>query len=157
GGAFTFRNGFASPQVLYSYELRNLAILAGLLLLSGGVLWLARRDQGRRTKDEGRRTKDARREEYGGTRPPRLTWSSVFRPSASWRPLALLLVAGDLGLLLGGFNPASDPSPLAFTPPMVEFLRADPDRFRVIVFGGSKPFPANLPMLEGLDDARGYD
>lgn len=115
------QEGFANPQLFYSYEVRNVAILAGMLLLSGGVLWLAR------------------------------------GPRGLWRPLALGVIAFDLWLLFGGFNAASNPAPLAFTPPLVEFLQRDREPYRLAVYRGDKPLNANLPMLYGIGDSRGYD
>ncbi len=55
--------------------------------------------------------------------------------------------------------PAADPAPLKETPEVVRFLEQQPGPYRITVYDTQdrKPLPANLGMLYGLDDLRGYD
>lgn len=121
--------GFASGAMLFSYEFRGLSIFAGTLLLSGLVLLLA-----------------ARR-----ARLPR-----VLAGLAAWQPLAVGVVTLELFLWGQGFNPATGPRLLAFTPPAIEFLQADHELYRITGYGDDSLQP-NAPMLYGIADVRGYD
>jgi hypothetical protein len=58
-----------------------------------------------------------------------------------------------------GFNPAVDPALLAYTPPVVSFLKQDTGLWRFSTFDpyGQKTFNANAGMLYGFHDVRGYD
>ncbi len=74
--------------------------------------------------------------------------------------VALLLVAVDLLLASYGFNPASDPALLEFTPPAVQHLQGQAGHFRITSLQrpGDRPIlNPNLAMQFGLDDIRGYD
>ena len=89
-----------------------------------------------------------------------LLWAARARGSG-WQLLALALVAGDLLLAFSGFNPASDPALLDFTPPAIEFLRGQSGHFRITSLederAGGPILIANSGMRYGLDDVRGYD
>ncbi len=89
-----------------------------------------------------------------------LLWACRARGNR-WQLLALALVAGDLLLAFGGFNPASDPALLDFTPPAIEFLRGQNGFFRITSLederAGGPILVANSGMRYGLDDVRGYD
>ncbi|MXX84087.1 MAG: oligosaccharide flippase family protein [Chloroflexi bacterium] len=78
-----------------------------------------------------------------------------------WQWLALALVGGDLLLASAGFNPASDPALLDFTPPSIEFLQGQRGHFRITSLEDERPggpiLTANIAMRYGLDDVRGYD
>jgi len=69
------------------------------------------------------------------------------------------VIAADLLCAWWGFNPASDPALLSFTPPVVNFLKSDPELYRVTSFNlpGEKTFWPNAGMLFGIQDVRGYD
>jgi hypothetical protein len=59
-----------------------------------------------------------------------------------------------------GFNPAVDPKLLAYTPPVVEFLRQDTSLWRYATFtppGTTKTMNANSGMLYDLQTVAGYD
>ena len=74
--------------------------------------------------------------------------------------LALALTAVDLLVASYGFNPASDPALLEFTPPAVEFLQGQAGHFRVTSLerpGDPRILQANTGLQFGLDDIRGYD
>jgi hypothetical protein len=74
-------------------------------------------------------------------------------------PVALLLVAADLGQATFRFNTHSDPALLRHDVPIVRHMREDAadEIFRVGRFGWQKIWPPNLPTLDGLQDYGGYD
>ncbi len=85
---------------------------------------------------------------------------SAWKRSRFWLCLALIVTAGDLLLATHGFNPASDPLLLDFTPPSIQFLRGQPGHFRVTSLqrpGDPSILPPNMGMRYGIDDIRGYD
>jgi O-antigen/teichoic acid export membrane protein len=132
------QEGFASGQMLLSYQWRNLLALALALVGSGLVLLLARRPTARVL--------------LGGARIP------------LWKPLALLVVGADLLAFGWGFNPAAEPAWLDFSPPAVAFLQErtadEGGPWRVTTYqaeGATKTLNANIPWLHGLYDVRGYD
>ncbi len=86
-------------------------------------------------------------------------WAARAR-SVRWTALALLLTALDLLVASYGFNPASDPALLDFTPPAVEFLEGQGGHFRVTSLerhGDPAILQPNTGLQYGLDDIRGYD
>ena len=85
---------------------------------------------------------------------------AAWRRSTRWAALALLVTAADLLIASYGFNPASDPLLLDFTPPAVEYLNGQAGRFRVTSLERPEDGPIlhpNTGMRYGLDDIRGYD
>ena len=73
---------------------------------------------------------------------------------------AVLFVAADLMLASWGFNPASDPALLDYTPPPIAWLQAQEGGGRYLTLDDrTQPplFNANMTMRYGLDDARGYE
>jgi len=76
-----------------------------------------------------------------------------------WKPVALLVLIGDVFVFGYGFNPAADPEILDFKPPVVEFLQQDKGLYRITTYNapGEKTFNANAGMFYELDDVRGYD
>ena len=128
---------FANGRDFWSYQWRHVLHLGLLATLTGGWLLLAARDV---------------KEAPHGKR--QIRWATVLPVTA----VAILML--DLFLVLGNFNPASDPDLLAKTPPSVAFLQADPSLFRVTTFEGegtTKTLNANTPWMAGLEDVRGYD
>ncbi len=83
------------------------------------------------------------------------------RRSGRWMVLALIMTGADLLLASYGFNPASDPLLLDFTPPAVEYLQGQPGHFRFTSLESDPGRPAilqpNMAWSYGLDDVRGYD
>ncbi|MCB0235949.1 MAG: hypothetical protein KDG58_17320, partial [Anaerolineae bacterium] len=131
------RTVFANGRDFWSYEWRHVLHLGLLATLTGGWLLLAARD----VRNGPRTTR-------------RIPWTIVLPAAAA----AILML--DLFLVLGNFNPASDPDLLEVTPPSVAFLQADPSLFRITTFEGegtSKTLNANTPWMAGLQDVRGYD
>ncbi|MBC7265173.1 MAG: oligosaccharide flippase family protein [Chloroflexi bacterium] len=80
-------------------------------------------------------------------------------PWPMWQVLALVVLVAELFTYGIGFNPRTDPRLLDFVPPVVEFLKSDPELYRITAFiaPGEKTFNANAGMLYGIADARGYD
>ena len=87
-------------------------------------------------------------------------WAAYWR-RRGWMVLALIMTGADLLLASYGFNPASDPLLLDFTPPAIEYLRGQSGDFRITSVEADPSQPPilnpNLGMQYGLDDVRGYD
>lgn len=76
--------------------------------------------------------------------------------------IAVLLIAADLMIASWGFNPASDPAWLDFTPPAIKWLQAQPGDWRYTTYedplnATSHLLNANMTLRYGLDDIRGYE
>jgi len=122
---------FASWELFYSYQMGNLARFGLLLAASGALLLLSRRP-------------GAWQIEWGGLHV--------------WQIGALVLLGADLLLFSYRFNPAADPRLVEFEPPVVDFLRSDPDLYRFTTLEWhDRTFNANVGMYYGLYDVRGYD
>jgi len=122
---------FASWELFYSYEVRNLARFGLLLAGSGAVLLLSRW---------------------------RRAWQMRWGRFHLWQIGALAVLVADLCLLGYGFNPAADPRLAKFELPVVDFLRSDPDLYRFTTLEWrDRTFNANVGMYYGLYDVRGYD
>ncbi|MBU0495416.1 MAG: oligosaccharide flippase family protein [Chloroflexi bacterium] len=136
-GSESLQQAFASPQMFYSYQFRNV-LLMGLLLASSGIvlrvalcpIWLPRR-RGRFT----------------------LRLTSV----PAWQVAAIGVLVLDLFLFGVGFNTAGDPALLDFTPPAVAFLQQEPDLTRITTFGYDDVLKPNTAMRYRIQDMRGYD
>ncbi|GAB4515009.1 MAG: hypothetical protein Kow0047_26960 [Anaerolineae bacterium] len=80
-----------------------------------------------------------------------------------WAVLTVAVLALDMWLAFGRFNPATDRRLLDFTPPSIAWLqeRLDepqgPWRFTTLNAPGEKTLNANAAWLFGLQDVRGYD
>lgn len=128
---------FVSPQMFYSYQFPNVLVLCLMLLGSGAVfLWGA--------KTSSPPTPLTRKRGEG---------VAVF---------ALALIAADLMIASWGFNPASDPAWLDFTPPAITWLQEQPGEWRYTTLvdptqANPDIFNANLTLRYGLDDIRGYE
>jgi O-antigen/teichoic acid export membrane protein len=72
---------------------------------------------------------------------------------------AVLFVAADLMLASWGFNAASDPALLEYTPPPITWLQAQGEGRYLTLDDPAQPplFQANMTLRYGLDDARGYE
>ena len=142
-GSEALQRAFASPQMFYSYQFRNVLLLGLLLTASGIVLRVA-------------------------LCPIYLTWSRAFRrdiPAKAftpdripvWQVAAVGVLVLDLFLFGVGFNTAGDPALLDFTPPAIEFLQQDPDLYRLTSFGYEDVLKPNTAMRYRIRDMRGYD
>ncbi|HLF24820.1 MAG TPA: oligosaccharide flippase family protein [Anaerolineae bacterium] len=138
---------FPDAALFYSYEWRNLLLLA-LFTMSGGIvlrvslcpIYLFTN--------------------YLSTQPGRFHRLQGSAPAVPiWKPLALGVLALDLLVAGWGFNPAVDPSLLDYTPPVVEFLKRDTSLWRFTTFdpNGLKTFNANVGWYYNFQDVRGYD
>lgn len=88
-------------------------------------------------------------------------WALNLRRRRWWsEALAVLILVADFVAFGAGFNPAVDPQLLAYTPPVVEFLRQDTSLWRYATFtppGTTKTMNANSGMLYDLQTIAGYD
>ncbi len=123
---------FSDPAMFYSVQFPNVLLLGVILVLSGLVFLWAARNQA----------------------------PSPSRRNYVWQAFAVLLIAADLLIASWGFNPASDPAWLNYTPPAIAWLQAQPGEWRYITLDdpNQRPlFQANMTLQYGLDDARGYE
>jgi O-antigen/teichoic acid export membrane protein len=94
-----------------------------------------------------------------------LAWAGRARPqrSAPWQAAAVGLVAVDLMIASWGFNPASDPALLDFTPPAIQWLQGQPGQWRYTTVEdptlgeAGKIMNANIGWRYDLYDVRGYE
>ncbi|RMF77420.1 MAG: hypothetical protein D6737_17745, partial [Chloroflexi bacterium] len=131
---------FADTRMFYSYEFRNVLIFGVMLLGAGVVFWLAGRSQNN----------------IVGAQHA----VPLHRRAYLWQALAVILIVVDLMLASWGFNPASDPALLDFTPPAVEWMQGQPGDFRFTTLDDPTKralMQANLGWQFGLDDVRGYE
>ncbi|MBL8162620.1 MAG: flippase, partial [Anaerolineae bacterium] len=88
---------------------------------------------------------------------------SLQRRGKVWQAVALALAAADLMIASWGFNPASDPALLDYTPSAIAWLREQPGDWRYISIDEpnlgerGKILNANMTWRYGLDDVRGYE
>lgn len=125
-------HAFPDSTAFYSYLVPWTLIFAGFLLAGGIVLRVSR--------------------------------CSIPLPFSSgrvwvWQALALVVVLADLVVFGAGFNPAVDPSLLAYQPPVIDFLKTDGGLWRFSTFDpqGRNTLNMNTGMFYGLQDVRGYD
>ena len=80
-----------------------------------------------------------------------------------WSIFTISVVVADLMIASWGFNPASDPLLLDYTPQAISWLQEryeEDDAFRYTTLepeNSTEIFNANVTMQYGLDDIRGYD
>jgi O-antigen/teichoic acid export membrane protein len=138
-------SAYADARMFYSYQFTNVLTFGVMALASGGLFLWAGRPRPRTPRSASL------------PRMPRT------RRSASLQWLAVGLAALDLMIASWGFNPASDPALLDFTPPAIQWLQQkqrDDGPFRYITLDDpAKPplFNANMTWRYGLDDVRGYE
>ena len=86
-----------------------------------------------------------------------------YRGIKLWSVAVVVLVSVDLMIASWGFNPASDPRLLDFTPPSAQWLlerdaTSAPFRYTTLEQPADAPiYNANSTLQYGLDDIRGYD
>ena len=175
-------DAFAGTRMFYNYQFTNVLML-GLMLLGAGVVFLwARRTliprisgvgEGRRPRLEalGLHLRASRLKSAGGqsdTQPAPLMGLAE-PPSRGisfpggvplWRIFAVGLIAADLMIASWGFNPASDPALLDYTPPAIEWLLQQEGDWRYTTLDDPTLPPimnANMGWRYGLDDIRGYE
>jgi O-antigen/teichoic acid export membrane protein len=129
---------FPSTRAFYSYQFRNVLILALTLIASGAVLRVSRC-------------------------PFYLPGLGASKRSGARRPLWPLLALTVLGLDLlvanWGFHTAANAALLDYEPRLVQWLQAQPGLWRMTTFTphGDKPLNANVPWMHRIQDVRGYD
>lgn len=126
---------FSDAQMFYSYQFTNV-LISGLMTLGAGIIFLL----------------------AGKNKPP--SHQENTETIRLWQILAVGLVAVDLMIALWGFNPASDPALLDFTPPAIEWLQNQPGEWRYTTLDDpTQPalMNANVGWRYGLDDIRGYE
>lgn len=128
---------FPSTRAFYSYQFRNLLILALTLLASGIVLRVSRCP----------------------FFVPRLRGGNGNGRRPLWPLLALLVLGLDVLVANWGFHTAADPALLNYEPELVQWLQEQPGQWRLTTFTphGDKPLNANTPWMHDLQDVRGYD
>jgi O-antigen/teichoic acid export membrane protein len=147
---------FPDARVFYSHLFVQVLTFGVVLTASGVIFWLMTytvHKQRRRT-----RFLEKRDSYYEGRRG---LWAR-YRPG--WADFAtmnaVMLVAMDLMLATGGFNPAVDAELLDFTPPVIQWMTHQPGHWRYITLDDpAQPpmLPANVTWRYGLDDVRGYE
>jgi O-antigen/teichoic acid export membrane protein len=127
-------NAFSDARMFYSYQFTNVLTLGAMLLGAGLVFWWASRSKADKPLSTNR--------------------------LRVWQVLSVALIAADLMIASWGFNPASDPALLDFTPPAIQWLQGQPGEWRYTTLDDPKLPPlmqANLGWRYGLDDIRGYE
>ena len=128
---------FPDARAFYSYQFRNLLILAVMLLGSGVVLAVSK--------------------QYSVVSK----YLSRFTPHASRFTLGLaaLLIMADVAMANWGFHTAVSPTILDHKPQMIQWLEEQPGPWRLTSYtpSGDIPFHANSGWLFGFEDIRGYD
>lgn len=123
---------FESGRMFYSYEFRNIFLLAIFLIGAGAVIRISR--------------------------------CPIYLPRwlgahSVWKLCAVVMVVVDLFVIGIGFYPTADLRLADFTPPAVKFLQQDKTLFRITSYDNpnEKVFNANVGMVYGISDIRGYD
>ncbi|MBZ0275003.1 MAG: hypothetical protein K8I60_02590, partial [Anaerolineae bacterium] len=103
---------FADARMFYSYQFTNV-LTFGVMLVGAGVVFL----WGKRT--------------LAPVTPDVVAHSRAPLPTIPfWQIFAVGLIAADLMIASWGFNPASDPALLDYTPPAIEWLLQQPGDWR---------------------------
>ncbi len=122
---------FHSAEMFYSYQF-GMVLVLGLMLLASGILFI----------------------KLSKPHPHNIAHRTA------WAGFAVGLVALDLMLAYWGFNVSTDAKLLDFKPPVVEWLQQQAGDYRFTTLQDqAQPhiLPANVAMMYGLDDIRGYD
>jgi O-antigen/teichoic acid export membrane protein len=158
---------FADARMFYSYQFTNVLIFGVMALGAGAVFWLASRNPSPPTPLRGlrllSRVRDPLRpqgEKGENTSPDSPRPEGEGQGVRAFIFIAFLLIPLDLMIASWGFNPASDPALLDFTPPAVQWLMQQPGDWRYTTLDDpNQPslLKANAGMRYGLDDIRGYE
>jgi O-antigen/teichoic acid export membrane protein len=172
---------FADATMFYSYLFPQIAILGGMLLGAGVVFRMGGHALTPGPSPSGRgeqESLDSRVLDIRATENKKETADSSHsnsplpegeglgvRAAASRSAtlailLALILIPIDLMQASAGFNPASDPALLDFTPPAIEWMTQQPGDWRYTSLDSENRPPvmkANMGWRYGLDDIRGYE
>ncbi len=137
---------FADAQAFYSFQFTNMLVFAVMSLGVGVVFWVASRKTIITIT--------------GGVNE-----LITHTPPPIWQIGAVVLLSVDLLIAGMGFNPASDPLLLEFTPQPITWMQERQDAgetFRYITLedpagGYDNMLRANATLRYGLDDVRGYE
>lgn len=121
---------FDSGRMFYSYQFRNVALLAIFLIGAGIALYASR-----------------------------LTQYAIRHTNYLWKFIALIVLLADLFIIGTQFYPRANPHLAEFTPPAVKFLQQDQSLYRITSYDApnEKVFNPNVGMFYRLSDIRGYD
>ncbi|MBI5666370.1 MAG: oligosaccharide flippase family protein [Chloroflexi bacterium] len=141
---------YADARMFYSYQFTNVLTFGVMTLGAGVVFWRAAKPLPPIPSPY---------TERGGIRT---RYIMSLQQMPIWQAVAIGLVALDLMIASWGFNPASDPALLHFTPPAIQWLQQQQTDgpFRYITLDDpTKPplFNANMTWRYGLYDVRGYE
>ncbi|MCB9456486.1 MAG: oligosaccharide flippase family protein [Anaerolineaceae bacterium] len=139
-------DAFSDARTFYSYQFTNV-LTFGVMLVGAGVVFLWKN----RTL-----TPDVSVGPHGGAPVP------ITPRFPLWQVFAVGLIAADLMIASWGFNPASDPALLDYTPPAIEWLLQQEGDWRYTTLDDPNPphrpiMNANMGWRYGLDDIRGYE
>ncbi len=157
-------DAFSDTRMFFSVQFVNGLILAVMLVGAGAVFVFANRNLTSKSTSPLNPLSQGRGDLQGDSLPP-LSSRRGERGVRFVRPIelfAVLLIAADLMIASWGFNPASDPAWLDFTPPAIEWLQAQPGDWRYTTYedptnATSHLLNANMTLRYGLDDIRGYE
>mgnify|MGYP001411188819 CR=1 FL=1 len=157
-------NAFRDTRMFFSVQFVNVLILAVMLVGAGAVFVFANRNLTPKSTSPLNPLSQGRGDLQGDSLPP-LSSRRGERGVRFVRPIelfAVLLIAADLMIASWGFNPASDPAWLDFTPPAIEWLQAQPGDWRYTTYedptnATSHLLNANMTLRYGLEDIRGYE
>jgi O-antigen/teichoic acid export membrane protein len=163
-------NAFGDARMFYNYQFTNV-LMFGLFTLGAGVVmgWAARAKL-TSPPDPLSKHREGEKENLSHQDQPPSEQAKVPRPEGEglrvrvegWQLCAIALVALDLMVASWGFNPASDPALLDFTPPAIQWLTQQPGDWRYTTLDDPIPpnprlMNANVGWRYGLDDIRGYE
>lgn len=152
---------FSGARMFYSYEFVNALIFGVMLLGSGVVFWFFGRSNLQTSEGDLTDVGDVTGVGDLAGRPYKGHPSTKYTVQI----FAIVLIAVDLIIASGEFNPASDPLLLDFTPPAVQWLldrQAEEGAFRYTTIdapaqGQEHMLQPNMTLRYGLNDIRGYD
>ncbi len=155
------QNAFADGRQFFGYQWPNFVKFFAVLTAAGAVLGFGIYDL-RFTKRLRKPSVEPAETDFDKSTDA--DFDKLSRRSI-WQPMLIVVVSLDLLMAGYGFNPSVETRLLEFTPPVVEWLKAqqtDDPFFRLTSFDtpegrGNKIFLANAGMPHGLFDVRGYD
>ena len=123
---------FDGGRMFYSYEFRNVALFAIVLIGAGLTLHVSRLT---------------------------LRLPARFGNLPIWQLLAVIVLVCDLFIIGTQFYPRANPRIADFVPPAVKFLQQDQSLYRITSYDNpdDKVFNPNVGMFYHLSDIRGYD
>ncbi|MBZ0289175.1 MAG: hypothetical protein K8I30_16260, partial [Anaerolineae bacterium] len=127
---------FSDVRMFFSYQYTNVMTFGLFTLAAGAVFW------------------------WAGQHTIRLFYIASIPQHRIWQIFTGAVIVVDLMAASWGFNPASDPLLLDFTPPAVQWLQQQPGQWRYTTLDDPTRPPimnANMGWRYGLYDIRGYE